>query len=292
MPVTRSQTRISQTTPSIPVPSTPTKTKTVKVPDAPMKPRVERMHLEITPTSTHIETKTVSKVAGKPNTEIKKEMVNNVKFTESKAETPLYALDTQWQRQMFIDACREEVLDVDPDYVYYEYNEETGVYRIPLDDNFHNTLASIYYEEGVYLVPMEELFYTIDVSLSNPSLFNGVSDVTKRDTDGSIEGTTKRTTYMQFMASDVFSSDDEVETHRYSTKVGETLIGYFIHTNYCGHVPVNFAHNTMNRKYYTGILMYLWSQGIYTNVVWDHHKFHLSFYRETIGELDTFSLSV
>jgi len=287
MPVTRSQSKIAQSTPS-----TPTKTKTVKVPDAPMKPRVERMHLEITPTSTHVETKTVSKVAGKPKTEIKNEMVNLVKFAESKPTTPLYALDTQWQRQMFIDACRKEVLDVDPDYVYYEYNEETGVYRIPLDDNFHNTLASIYYDEGIYLVPMEELFYTIDVSLSNPSLFDGVSDVTKRDVDGSIEGTSKKTTYMQFKASDVFSSDDEVETHRYSTKVGETLIGYFIHTNYCGHVPVNFSHTTMNRKYYTGILMYLWSQGIYTNVVYDHHKFHLSFYLEKLGELDTFSLSV
>ena len=278
MPVTRSQTRISQTTPSTPVPSTPTKTKTVKVPDAPMKPRVERMHLEITPTSSHVETKTVSKVAGKPKTEIKNEMVNNVKFTESKPTTPLYALDTQWQRQMFIDACRKETLEIDPDYIDYEYNEETGVYRIPLDDDFHNTLASIYYDKEVYLVPMEELFYTIDVS--------------KRDTDGSIEGTTKRTTYMQFKASDVFSSDDDVEKHRYSTKVGETLIGYFIHTDCPGHVTVSFSFTTMNQKYYTGILMYLWSQGIYTNVVWDHHKFHLSFYRETIGELDTFSLSV
>jgi hypothetical protein len=234
--------------------------KTVELVVETHKPRVEASKLEITPTGSCITT-TIS-TGSEKKTEVYSETVKKVTFKKSGEKCGLYSFQTSWLRQIYIDDCRKTELNVEPDYVYYEYNEETGVYRIPLDDNFHNTIASIYYDDEIYLVPMEEMYVVI-------------LDTTYSD---------KPVWYMQFKASNEFDGE-EVEKLKYPTLIGETLIGHFIHSSIEWNNAVTMSLADYSQQYYMALLIYFWSQGIYVNACYNSDKFYFEFQNILLSEL-------
>ena len=196
-----------------------------------------------------------------------KEEIIKVSFPVYPKNTPLFAIEKQWQRQQFIDYCRKNPLKIDINIkgITNEYNSKTLIWRIPVDNNFHNTLAGIYYIDNFYLVPIDKLF------------------IKKTNKKGEC------ITYMQFKAYMDFDPSDAPEKHKYSEVVAEAMIGHFINTSVSNNAFVNFDYCDLNRKYFTGILIYLWSQGIYVNMVPCLQKFCLEIYCGTNGDLKPFN---
>lgn len=199
-----------------------------------------------------------------PDNSNEKEEIIKVSFPVYPKNTPLFSFEKQWQRQKFIDYCRKTPLKIDLDNITNDYNSRTHIWRIPVDDNFHNTLAGIY-SENFYLVPIEELYFK------------------KTNKKGEC------ITYMQFKAFMDFEPSDAPEKHKYSEIIAEALIGHFINTPTSNNPFINFDYCDMNRKYFTGILMYLWNQGIYVNFVPGLNKFCLEIYCGTNGDLKPFN---
>lgn len=226
-----------------------------------LTPKVESFSLEITPTGSHSKM-TMVEDDGKKKTEIYSETIKKVSFPDA-SNDKLFKFRTPWLRKLYIDFCMKTDLYINPDYVYYEYNEETGVYRIPMDDNFHNTLASIYHNEGIYLIPEEDLYVEIMDSKWGE----------------------KPVWCMQFRTKDLlFDDDTDVENFVFPKLATETLISWFINCEFNDNLFVTYKLNNFSRVFYMAIMMNFWSRGIYTIAEFNPEVFQFRFYNPTHNE--------
>jgi len=134
-----------------------------------------------------------------------------------------------------------------------------------MDRNFHNTLASIYYNEGIYLIPKEELYVEIKAS--------------------QVAGDLNPIRYMQFIVSDEFTIDDDVENFTFPYLATEALISWFINSEYNDSIFVSYKLNKYSQKYYMAIMMNFWSRGIYTLADYNPELFQFRFYNPPHSEL-------
>lgn len=275
MPVTtRSQVR--STEPKTPI-TTPRRSRAVETPKTPVVPTPEPVSVP-TPKSidlTPSEKKEMVKVVTLGKKSTKDISGRHVEITplphSTKKYTTLFDFSVPWQRKLYIEDCLETGLSVNPEYINYEYDETKKIYRIPMDDDFHNTLAHFYIEKDMYLVPLNDFYY-------------------KSVDDGKM--------YLQFKVSDEFGADDAVETFTFPRVIAKNLIGYFLNVTIPTFVESKPAESVdgskpagglktiyevtqavydKTQKYYTAILMYFWSQGIYVNALYNKSRYSFEF---------------